>query len=246
LLLALIFGTGACNAPPTKRAADQIAGRVVDEQGKPLAGVEISVSSTAPSRTDRDGRFSIQTPKFARPWVDFAIRFSAPGFSPLTKDVKPGQTAVRRDAAAVWSPPICPFSRSTAWQLGRGGEVVSSWSVAFRIPRETQMTDTGQNEHGAHKWICRGGNCMIYATSPYDAAQPIPRFVDRFKALRERDVQHPLGVIGIEYRGRHHDGTYGRRVEAGDGVMVNYDHVSKESADALDVIIDSMCWLDRD
>lgn len=80
---------GVLNAQEQRAA---VSGRVTDDQGRPLPGVEVALlPGTAFARTDRDGQFRMNEV----PWGGYALRLRHLGYSPLRLDVPVDSSEVR-------------------------------------------------------------------------------------------------------------------------------------------------------
>ena len=80
---------GVLNAQEQRAA---VSGRVTDDQGRPLPGVEVALlPGTAFARTDRVGQFRMNEV----PWAAYALRLRHLGYSPLQLDVPVDRSEVR-------------------------------------------------------------------------------------------------------------------------------------------------------
>jgi len=242
-------GTIRPQRPRPIEAADHFDGRVVDEQGQPIAGATVWFSGLPNQKTDDQGRFRIRLNVGDRRGM-VNLRLSAAGFRPLTRDVEAGRPSslmLQRDRDAVWTPPPCGFPRPVP-QWPRFNETMMWGDVAaFRLRGSPQMF-TNPGEHGSTEEICREGDCLVSSGDDfglvYTGIEVGTGFMEWFREVHERDIRWKSDVDGAEYRGVHYDGTFARWVLLVDQQRIAYSGVSKASSDYFDRIIDSMCWLD--
>jgi hypothetical protein len=212
----------------------QIRLRVLERPGVGLAGVTVRFE-VGDLKSDRDGYVS----GIAGGGV---IRFSKDGYRPITKfwsdlSQKPEVTMVRDDRA-LWKPPLCTSPREKA--------VVSGWHMRFVVPAKLQSKRGSDIDYSTNN-ICRGSDCLQHGWGAlWSFGTPLlpQKFLSDLNETAERDLYNlPNPALpGIEYRAVRGDGTYMRWVGVF-GETISYDHVTKESAEMFDELIDTLCWI---
>jgi hypothetical protein len=142
LALALMFSSAAAQVPTGK-----IAGRVTDNQGVPLPGVTITADSPrlvgqANAVTDDTGVYRI----FSLPAGTYSIRFTLPGFRPLTRrdvlvqleqtialNVSLEQSTIAEDITVIGQSPLIDVKSTT-----RGSTMTKE--VFMQLPRNRNFT----------------------------------------------------------------------------------------------------------
>jgi hypothetical protein len=211
----------------------QVTGRVVDEQGAPVAGASVW-SEAGEAKTDAAGQFVLPVDKLYSEGTR-VVRVSAPGRRPLTRmgASRVAQPFVlRRDPAAIWSLPHCPGAVSRVAPKG----FIQGLALRLRIPDNLEVKAPVDTET-VRRQVCRGPDCLTHTWGGmYDSgAERIASLALKgAKDVRERDVRNPVSNVdgGVEYRGTRDDGTHLRCVSA-------------SSAAVFDRIIDTMCALPR-
>ena len=243
-------GTVRPQRPRPIKPVDHLDGRVLDEQGQPIASATVWFGGLRYQNTDDQGRFRIRLHGWDRGRRVHNVRVSAEGFRPLTKDVeggRPSSLILSHDLDAVWTPPTCGFPRPVRpWP--RFKETLMWGNVAaFRLSGSPQMF-INPGEHGATEEICTDGDCLTSSSDTggmvYTGIDIGTGFIEWFREIHERDIRLTSDLEGAEYRGVLYDGTFSRWVLLVDQQRIAYHGVSRASADYFDRIIDSMCWLE--
>lgn len=117
-----------------------IVGRVVDPQGKPVAGAEVSVNGGAATKTRSNGAFSLRrVPSSPR----LAVSATAPGFV-RTTTIVPAPTRGAINGVAIW-----PRAKPVRLQSEDGGTVKFAGNGSLSIPANSLVDDRGQPVTGA-------------------------------------------------------------------------------------------------
>jgi hypothetical protein len=205
-------------------AQAQVAGRVVDSAGKPLADVRVFSGLWEDVRTDASGRFHMSRP-------DLLVRFSKEGYNPTT--ISTGAITndiVLKSTTSSWRPPVC--SRSAA---GRFGE-----RMRFAYANGTRLI-TGSDIDYRTVSVRFAGATLTFGTGPHwTSGLPSPSVLKEAD-LEERDVWTPWGSPAAEYRGRGANGTHWRLILIM-SESIGYDGASAAAATRFDAIIDSVCF----
>jgi hypothetical protein len=187
--------------------------------------------------TDASGYFNLGS-------RERVIRLSKEGYRPLTKliaDLR-GASEVRmtQDAAGLWKPPLCSATKN--------GSVIAGRHMQFQVPRGARVRKGSDIDYSPHN-VCRGRECLSHGWGPlWSSGIPpsLEKFVTGLSQIAERDVYNydAPDFPGVEYRGVLKNGTYVRWVGIL-GETIDYEGVSKESAQLFDSLIDSFCWVER-
>jgi len=240
LLIATIILSSTANAV-------ELTGIVKSEDGKPLAGVEISTYAPAGPgkvlgiqaaetskhyevKTDASGAFKL--PSHGR-----IIHFHRADLRPLTKIVEltlPQLEVTMEDGSkTLWKIPACSATDKSA-RVGVGFMVTAPANVMAK-------KDTERFEEGGYFYGFQAGPKVEMMVNWWESTSLHPE--DRF-LLESRDLTLRMWSSGekwgYEYRGTMPDGRLWRRVTIKNGAIA-YQGVSKETAAAFDPMIDGMC-----
>jgi hypothetical protein len=226
----------------TLAVSGQVEGRVVDEQGAPIASAAVW-STAGEAKTDATGQFVLPAEEFL-PQGTRVVRVSAPGRRPLTR-IGASRVAqpfvLRPDPAATWTLRSC--TGAVARVPTRG--FIHGGAVRLQIPDGLQMRAPGDSGI-VRREVCRGPDCLSHSWGGMrDGAEWIALIaLQGAREIHERDVRNPVSTAdsGVEYRGTRNDGTHMRFVSLL-SETVAYDRVSESSAAFFDRIIDTLCAL---
>jgi len=229
LLLAAIAANQASNSHETR-------GRVVNISGEAMSGVTIVNMLTGEQvKSNQNGEFVLLKAG------DF-VRFSDPGYRPVTKSAKDllldSQVTLKRDAQALWAPPTCSTVQIAQPMTGE-------W-MQFALPPRVRLRH-GHDVDYQTNFVCLGKACLGHGFGPLWSSGFPPRGVlVGLSDLQERNVQYrpDVGLQGVEYRATHSDGTSMRWVGVF-GETISYEHAPKAAAELFDKIIDSLCWREK-
>jgi hypothetical protein len=237
-VMALIGMTALLQRGPTPA----FSGRVVADDGKPIAGVQVwttgFLSFGGDTQTDADGRFSMKISTSTLPGDRPTARFSRSGYSPLTVVLPEARNdyvfTLHRTDQPPWQVPLC------TQQTQFGGSDLSF--MAFVLPKGTK-TRREQDVDYSTQGVQFKKAWMIYGQGPtWSSGFPpnLSSYVQNVSELTERDVRFNEDVSGVEYRGKRTDGTYFRFIGML-GQTADYDHVTPQAAAFFDGIMDTMC-----
>jgi hypothetical protein len=127
---------------------------------------------------------------------------------------------------------------------------ITGQKMQFSAPASLRVRSGYDVDYGMN-FVCAGRHCSSHGFGGLWSSGSPPRdFLANVAEMKQREVYDRWsGVIrgieynGEEYRGRRTDGTYFRFV----GVInetVQYDKLTREAAEILDRVIDSLCWRD--
>ena len=147
-----------------------VVGSVADEQGIPLAGVEIrNYSDEIMATTDKNGKFSMIINKN----IDCCVAiFSLAGYKQITKIFQYGTkeiTVVMQLGDSFWSPPLCDSSSKKSNLLG--------WDLKVIIPKKAEVKKfadfdnirihLGFKSESEYQWMELGTGIIWLAVIPY-------------------------------------------------------------------------------
>ena len=215
----------------------QVDGRVVDENGKPIGDAEIW-SDAGSTKTDVAGHFRLDRGQL--------IHVSKSGYRPITvllSKVKNSTYELVRDPLALWTAHRCSEQQARE-DIRQSENLMFGAHMRFATPTGTLIDHVSDNDF-QESVVCLNSDCLVHGWGGNWSLgiHTDPKFFADLKEMSEREVYDVPNDSrwGAEYRGVRADGTYMRFV----GVInetISYDHVSKQSADFFDRIIDSLCW----
>jgi len=206
-----------------------LTGRVVSENGKPLSGVSVGPGAV----TNADGYYLLELP--APGLHNYRVRFSLPGFHPMTKAADPKThqlDAVLQSGDNTWTPPRC-LSNEKSKVLGS--------SIKISIPDNATVKEITHDDYIYYE-IFLGKEESGPRMSFWDGLLvgfPWPRKeqLQSSSFINERTM---TCVFGMDYRGKDKDGS-NWRVTGVLGEFIEYSKASDQAAEFFDTIIDSLC-----
>ena len=208
-------------------------GIVTSQGGEPLAGVTVR-SDYGDTKTDEQGRYSIQHPNKNLIWV---VQFRAEGYDTLTKAVQKNMHEVNvtlRSGGSTWTPP--------AWNPTDSNRI--GGKMKFLIPRGTEIK-YGPNSDAWHIGIGYGprhNREWMGINGGGNYSNGLPYIVMLYPTVvMERDMA--CGPYGYDIRGQTKDGKKWRDTgmgQKGFGESIGYTNASEQAAEFFDSIIDGL------
>ena len=233
-------------------AADAVRGRVTTDDGEPISGAIVKSTRVFLAETDAEGAYELEM-------VDELIQARAPGYLPNTKRREPGQTTVDfvlSETDDTWEVPLCSTLEDSGprfgfpWSLPTLGAKIESGSdshhggVWYRAKIHDKASESAQLQYNS--WVhCCGG--MPLSHRYIESIE----LTERLFAAAGRDTALPsdsnplIYSAGLDARGVDVSGKHWRWVGPIWDLAITYSEASKEEAQRLDEMIDSMCFDDR-
>lgn len=237
--------------------APRVIGFVRSATGEPISGVNVIASSDNFTRSDETGRYELDS-------LGEILEFSAEGYWPVKRLVKPGQgqldVELESRGAVDWVVPFCAHDLDERVTIGRDWRFESTLGhFVYREPWD---------EHGGTRY-----QIIRYAPDQARYVLTVYRGVAwAFKNLKEQLGQGAIegtervfsvnlamiprtirarvaaqaggyrGFQGTDTRLNYGDGTESRLVTDVYTTHAEYSHVPRDIAALFDRILDSMCY----
>jgi hypothetical protein len=224
-------------------AEEPVAGTVRSASGKPLADALVCATTWWCTKTDSDGRYSLDTQYGGK-----VLRFSRDGYKPVLKAVggnAPGMDVTLSESdQSAWVIPAC---RGRSIELGfhfnvvvpKGTKIITTSEVANSILKIRFGPD------GSQEWLIIGtGPTWGGGLPAKDELNSLVEIVDRDLRLPSTyDKRDPEGLSldGVDIRGRLKNGT-NWRLTGHAFETLSYRDVSDEAARFFDAIIATLCY----
>lgn len=216
--------------------ARQVAGKVTDSTGAPVAGVRVVDSTLEEVATGSDGRYAMVS-------TFELVRFLKSGYRPVTKVL---QSPERSESSAMldvvleatsetpWAPPVCA-RKSRGKRLG-------DW-MRFTVPKGIRVHGGQDIDYQTGSVTVRGAWMQHAFGIMWSYGFPVSRTLAEMVSVEERQVTVPEGWVFdlIDYRGVRADGSRWRTL-ATYGETITYDHADAQAAAAFDQILASLCF----
>jgi len=224
-------------------AEEPVAGTVRSASGKPLAEVLVCASTWWCTKTDSEGRYSLDVQCCGR-----VLRFSRDGYRPVLKAVGSASSGVdvvlSESNQTAWIIPVCP---------GRDSQIGFQFKVV--VPKGTRAIATTEaansilkvrfGPEGSKDWLTIGtGPTWSGGLPSKDELDSLVEIVDRDLRLpstyNKRDPEG-LSVDGVDIRARLKNGN-NWRLTGHAFETLSYVNVSDEAARFFDAIIATLCY----
>jgi hypothetical protein len=204
----------------------QLQGRVIGASNSPISDVRVTSLPWDDTHTDSSGRFSLAHP------ADL-VRFSKPGYRPVTKPVSAltADVVLEPSDQAPWAPGVCQGSSRK-----RFGD-----TMTFLVPPGHPLR-TSQDVDNLTVWVGYRGRWLQFGTGPHwSNGLPVAETLSAMVSVQERDIETPWGDPASEYRGIRKDGAHWRYIGMF-GQSISYDMADALAAQYFDTIMDSLCF----
>ena len=239
---------------------NEVGGKVVNEQGVPLSGVEIRrhFNGTGSDRTNDNGMFlfTIALNEFNDPESCCVVVFSLSGYKQVTKAFKYGTRNIMVTMVhgeSVWSPPLCDSRSKISNRIG--------WDLKVLLPQEAEIKTFPDFDNirihigfkskpeKEHQWMELGTGLLWLPGVPYYNLLLNHKIEERTIKGKDHYYEYSDNMgnirdvrehIGMDYRGIDENGKKWREVGLRTQT-ITYKNATSEAAEYFDKIIDSLC-----
>ena len=235
---------------------NKVVVRVVNEQGKPMLGVNIKCYFDGACRgiTNENGIVILTVNKDTVPEDCCVVVLSLSGYKQISKVFKYGTkeiTVTMPSNESIWSPPLCNSVSNISKYSG--------WDLKILVPADTEVKSFPDFDNirihiefkskQEHQWMELGTGHLWLAAVPYKSL--ILSHVIEEREIKGKDYyyeyidnnENVLNVqnhIGIDYRGIDNHGKKWREIGFRTQT-ISYKNATPEAAEYFDKIIDSLC-----
>ena len=246
------------NAPGGDNSSNEVIGRVMNEQGLPLSGVEIRhyFNGSNSNTTDENGMFSLLINTDIDTDNCCVVTFLLSGYKRKTEVFKYGTnniTITMSSSENIWSPPLCNLISNKSDYLG--------WDLKVLLPKKAEIKKLPDSDNirinigfkskleTEYQWMELGTGALWLPVVPY-------KNLLRSQDIKEREIKggnyyyeyiNDTGnvrdvreFIGVDYHGIDEHGKKWRDVSFR-FQTITYKNVTPDAAEYFDKIIDSMC-----
>jgi hypothetical protein len=205
-------------------------GTVTDASGKPIAGVRVVSGAAEDTRTDAGGRYTLTKP------LDL-IRFSLPGYRPVTKLLSTLNGPVILELAAE-RPRVLPACSDAVKHDKRQADM----PLRLSLPRLAKIKTAVDQDDRVLAVGYRVDWMMNAAGSRWSDGLPELKLWKQAIKTEERDITvDDPGVLIADYSGMLQDGSH-YRVIGLRGQRISYTDATVDSAAYFDSLLDTLCW----
>jgi hypothetical protein len=223
---AIVFWQTAASFGPPRW---EIAGRVTDPAGAPLAGVRIIDGIQAEVATGSDGRYAVHD-SFGQ------LRFLKSGYRPVTKVMERSgalDVVLEPTTEAPWSPPLCAAKPRGKRIGGR---------MQFTVPEPLRVQRGRDIDYSTASIVVRGASMQFGAGPLWSYGFAPSQTLAEMVSVEEREVTVPGdGFAVTDYRGVRADGSRWRTLVTF-GESITYDRADTVAAKLFDEVLASLCF----
>ena len=238
-----------------------VVGRVVNENGVSLAGVEVRLNfyGAPDATTDENGQFELTINEYTDPSCCTAV-FSLIGYKQATIVFKYGIkeiTVTMQSGESIWSPKLCDLESKKTSRLGWDLKVLLPEKAKVEKVHSSPYSETVQIQIGfksksesEYQWMKLTTGRGWFPVIPYknlllshnveEREIKIANYYNEFIDSNGKVYQSTIERQGMDYHGVYEQGKKWRYIGVG-LQTITYENVSSEAMEYFNKITDSMC-----